>query len=138
MLHEEKRAKAFLAAKDQNLQETVEDYTELIADLIQTEGKARIGRLAAHLGISHVSALRTMERLKKEGYVTRTHHFPIYLTEKGAELAQKCKKRHELVYQYLLKLGVPEEVALIDAEGMEHHLSEETVQALEKHLKQLS
>ena len=74
----------------------------------------------------------TIQRLKKEGLVMAEPHRSIFLTEKGNKLANSSFKRHEVVYKFLLSLGISEETALIDAEGIEHHVSQETLQAFKK------
>ncbi len=127
-----KRSHPFIATRQHHLKESAEDYTELIADLIESKGEARTCEVARHLGISHVTALKTLQRLEKEGYLTTARHKPIYLTAKGKKLAADSKKRHEILLQFLLSIGVSEETARIDAEGMEHHISSQTLKAIEK------
>ena len=132
------RAKPFIATREHHLKEAAEDYTELIADLIESVGEARVCEVARHLGVSHVTALRTVQRLQKEGYVTTANQRPIKLTAKGKKLASFSKKRHEILLNFLLSIGVPEETAVIDVEGMEHHVSKETLEAMERKLYRLS
>ena len=130
----QQRSRPFLATRDHHQYEAVEDYTELVADLIEKKGEARTCDIAAHLGISHVSALRMMQRLQQQGYLKIEPHHPVQLTPKGKRLAVHCKQRHRLIIAYLVHLGVPENIAAIDAEGMEHHLSSQTLEAFRKHL----
>ena len=129
-----KRANPFIATREHHLKEAAEDYTELIADLIELEGEARTCEIARHLGISHVTVIRTLQRLQKEGYVETSRHKPITLTPKGKKLASSSKKRHRIILSFLLSLGVPKEIAEIDVEGMEHHISPQTLKAMEQHL----
>lgn len=118
--------------------EAAEDYTELIYDLIESRGEARTGEIARHLGISHVTALRTLRRLQKEGFVKTAQQKPITLTEQGRKLALYSKQRHQILVDFLVLLGVPPKVAEIDAEGAEHHISPLTLEKitafLRKHL----
>ncbi len=130
------RAKPFIETRQHHLKEAAEDYTELIADLIDSEGEARTCEVARHLGVTHVTALRTVQRLQKEGYVATSNQRPITLTAKGKKLAAFSKKRHEILMNFLLSLGVPEEIAAIDVEGMEHHVSSETLEAIERYSNQ--
>jgi len=130
--------KPFDAVRNHHSNETAEDYTELIADLILTKGEARIGEIAKSMGISHVTALRSVQRLHRDGYVISQSHQPIQLTEKGKLLAAYAKQRHLLLLEFLKKLGVPETQAAIDVEGMEHHVSEITLKAIEQHMKVLN
>lgn len=114
--------------------ETAEDYVELIAALIAENGKARVIDIARHLGVTHVTVSRTIGRLKREGFVSSQPYQSIFLTEKGQALAAEARRRHEIVVAFLLSLGVPESVAHSDAEGIEHHVSKETLDAFLRHL----
>ncbi len=116
--------------------ETAEDYVELIESLIAEKGEARAVELATSLGISQVSVSKTLQRLQKEGYVTLQPYRSIFLTEKGAELAENSRNRHQLVVKFLKALGVPKNVAETDAEGIEHHVSEMTLNAMLQYLDQ--
>jgi len=107
--------------------ETAEDYVEAVAEIHAQEGICRVVDLAARFDVSHVTVTRIVSRLKKEGYLETEPYRPIQLTEKGARLAAESQQRHELVYRFLLAIGVPERIAAIDAEGIEHHVSPETL-----------
>lgn len=115
--------------------ETAEDYVEAIADLIAETGEARVVDLAKRLGVTHVTVNRTIARLQKGGYVTAQPYRSIFLTDGGRELAAMCKSRHETVVAFLRSLDIPERVAESDAEGIEHHVSPETLTAFENHLR---
>jgi DtxR family manganese transport transcriptional regulator len=112
--------------------ETAEDYLELIADLIDMQNEARLSDLAQRLGVSHATASKVLNRLKDEGFIDTQPYRAIFLTEKGAALAKKCKERHEIVLDFLIRLGVPPETAEFDAEGIEHHISDETLAIFKK------
>ncbi len=129
------RAESFRATRHHHSTETAEDYTELIADLLEEHGEARTVGIARALGISHVTALRTIRRLQAEGYVTTSPHQPILLTEKGAALAKHAKARHLLLVDFFIQLGVPADVAEIDVEGAEHHLSDVTLARIRAYMK---
>ncbi len=129
-----KAAKPFRATRVSHQNEAAEDYTELISDLISINGEARIGTIADRLGISHVTALRTVRRLQEEGYVKTAPHKPIILTPKGSEIARQAKERHRVVLELLIAIGVPNEQAEIDAEGAEHHISAKTLEVMKKFL----
>ena len=110
--------------------EIAEDYVELIAELIQENGCCRVTELARRMGVSHVTASRTVGRLASAGLaVTRPHH-PVELTPKGKRLATSVRKRHQIVFEFLRHLGVSESTADSDAEGIEHHCSPETLAAM--------
>jgi DtxR family manganese transport transcriptional regulator len=112
--------------------ETAEDYAEAIADLAATQGEARAVDLARRLGVSHVTVIRTVARLQRDGYVSTRPYRSIFLTEKGSRLAEKSKQRHEIVVDFLRSLGVPDGIAQSDAEGIEHHVSPETLAAFQR------
>lgn len=132
------RAIHFRKARLQRLYELAEDYTEMIADLIELQGKVRVCDIAREMGISHVSVLKTIKRLIRDGYLIVNTHPLIELTPKGREIASFSKKKHLVLSDFLLKLGIPEQIVATDVEGMEHHISYVTLQALETHLKQLN
>jgi len=131
------RALAYRQTRCKHSTETAEDYVEAIATLIATAGEARAVDLARHLGVSHVTVIRTVARLQRDGYVSTRPYRSIFLTAKGVQLAEDSRCRHELVQDFLLALGVPEAVARIDAEGIEHHCSPETLGAFRRHLGRL-
>lgn len=117
--------------------ELAEDYVEVIADLIREQGEARIVDIAKRLGVTHVTVTRTISRLQKAGLVTAQPYRAIFLTARGDALADECRERHEIVFKFLKAIGVSEKNAAMDAEGIEHHVSEETLQALVKATKKL-
>lgn len=112
--------------------ERAEDYVEAIADLISREGEARVVDLARALGVSHVTVVRTVARLQRESLVISRPYRSIFLTPRGSQLAQRSRRRHQIVLACLSALGVPARVALRDAEGIEHHVSEQTLRAMER------
>lgn len=114
---------------------TAEDYTELISELIETKGEARVRDIALTMGVSHVTVLRTIQRLRLEGYVKEIPLVPIELTRKGKELALRSKERHDCLLRFLKSLGVPDEIAKVDVEGIEHYISQETLYAIQKFLQ---
>ena len=115
--------------------EIAEDYVEAIADLTAETGEARVVDLARRLGVTHVTVVRTIARLQKSGFVTAQPYRAIFLTEKGRNLAATCKRRHETVVAFLRSLGISERVAEMDAEGIEHHVSPETLAAFKSALQ---
>jgi DtxR family manganese transport transcriptional regulator len=115
--------------------ETAQDYVEAIADLSASLGEARVVDLARRLGVTHVTVNRTLARLKRAGFVNTRPYRAIFLTGAGHQLADECKRRHETVVAFLHSLGVPAKTAEMDAEGIEHHVSPETLAAFERLLK---
>lgn len=114
----------------------LEDYVELIADLLAVHGEARATEVAKRLGVTHPTAVKSIARLKREGLVTSRPYRGIFLTDAGRELADRVRARHRLVVKLLLAVGVPAEAAEADAEGMEHHASETTLKAFAQFLAQ--
>ncbi len=114
--------------------ETAEDYVELIDRLIRETGEARAVDLATRLGVSQVTVGKTIKRLIREGYVTSEPYRSIHLTEKGRRTAKESEARHQVVLEFLIALGVPEHTAETDAEGIEHHVSKSTLDAMRRYL----
>lgn len=115
--------------------EIAQDYAEAIADLSASVGEARVVDLARRLGVTHVTVNRTLARLQRAGYVDTRPYRAIFLTDQGRKLAEESKRRHETVMAFLKSLGVSERAAEMDAEGIEHHVSPETLAAFERRLK---
>jgi DtxR family manganese transport transcriptional regulator len=112
----------------------LEDYVELIADLLAVYGEARAADVAKRLGVAPPTALKSIARLKREGLVTKRPYRGIFLTEAGHDLATRVRARHRLMVELLRAVGVPAEAAENDAEGMEHHASEATLEAFARFL----
>lgn len=113
--------------------ETAEDYVEAIAEIIaQQDGSCRVVDLARRFEVSHVTVTRILARLQERGLVHTERYRPVVLTAKGKRLAAESSRRHQIVYRFLLAIGVDEHTAAIDAEGIEHHVSPETLARLEE------
>ena len=123
------QADRFARARTAQSTALLEDYAELIADLLDQEGEARTTDMAKRLGVSHATAIKALSRLKREGLVTARPYRGVFLTETGRELAARARARHRLVVDLLLAIGVPRETAEQDAEGIEHHVSDTTLAA---------
>jgi DtxR family manganese transport transcriptional regulator len=121
--------------RNDHSQELAQDYVEMIAELIAKNGEARLVDLARALGVTHVTAGQTLRRLQKRALVTTQPYRSIFLTSAGRSLAKESRERHELVARFLTSLGVPAPVAESDAEGIEHHVSPETLAAFAKYLR---
>ncbi len=110
----------------------VEDYLERISELIQRKGYARVVDIAGELKISQASVTTMVQRLDGEGLVKYEKYRGMVLTSAGEEVAARIAHRHELLTNFLTLLGLEKEVVDHDVEGMEHHVSPETFEALEK------
>jgi DtxR family manganese transport transcriptional regulator len=129
------QAENFRRSRRDHALETAQDYAEAIADLTAAQGEARVVDLARRLGVTHVTVNRTLARLKRLGYVNTRPYRAIFLTDAGHKLAAESKQRHETVTAFLQSLGIPKKTADLDAEGIEHHVSPETLAAFERLLK---
>lgn len=132
----ERQAASFDRTRRAHQTELEEDYVELIADLIDATGEARTVDLARRLGVSHATATKVLGRLGRAGLIQTRPYRSIFLTETGRELAELARRRHQIVVGFLRAIGVAEETAEIDAEGIEHHVSEETLTAFERVLRE--
>jgi DtxR family transcriptional regulator, manganese transport regulator len=128
-------AESFRRTRAAHRAETAEDYVELIADLIDARGEARGADIAVRLGISQATVAGTVSRLQRDGLVEHRPYRSIFLTAGGRELAEMARRRHRLVVAFLRSLGVSEETAERDAEGVEHHASEETLEAFARFIE---
>lgn len=124
----------FSRTRQDHRREVAEDYVELIAALLELKGEARTVDLAERLGVSHVTVSRTIQRLVRDGLVTSERYRSIFLTDSGREMAKVASERHQLVVEFLIATGVPSDVAETDAEGIEHHVSQETLRAMRRFL----
>lgn len=115
--------------------ETAEDYVEAIAEIIDREGQCRVVDLARKFSVSHVTVTRTIGRLQQEGLVFTEPYRPVELTDDGERLAEWSRHRHETVLEFLIAIGVSDRAAEIDAEGIEHHVGQETLAAMKRFLK---
>lgn len=110
----------------------VEDYVELIADLIDDGGEARQVDIAARLGVAQPTVAKMLKRLVEDGLVAQRPYRGAFLTAAGQALALRSRARHRVVERFLLALGIAPETARRDAEGLEHHVSDETLDAFER------
>lgn len=129
-----KRTNQFQRTRADHSRETAEDYVELIDDLIVERGEARAKDIAERLGVSQVTVSKTIQRLAREGLVKSEPYRAVFLTPTGQDLAISVRRRHELVLKFLVALGVSEVTAEIDAEGIEHHVSDETLESMRQFL----
>lgn len=115
--------------------EVAEDYVEMIADLIAQTGEARAVDLAMRFGVTAPTVNATIQRLQKDGLVTARPYRSIFLTQAGQKMALDCKARHDVVRNFLIAIGVNAQTAEQDAEGIEHHVSPETLQVFDAFVK---
>ena len=127
LVNVEKHVEGFRQVREAHRRELIDDYVELISDLIREVGEARQVDMAARLGVSQPTVAKMLKRLASVGLIEMIPWRGVFLTPEGEKLAQESRERHQLVENFLLVLGVSPEIARRDAEGMEHHVSEETL-----------
>jgi len=132
---EARRRNSFEKVRGDHSLETAEDYVEAVSDIVHREGRCRVKDLAAVMGVSHVTVTRTVARLQAADLVEREPYRPIRLTAKGEQLAARSRGRHRVVLAFLKAIGVPAEDAARDAEGIEHHVSEATLERMRAFLE---
>ncbi|MDA0659947.1 MAG: manganese-binding transcriptional regulator MntR [Planctomycetota bacterium] len=117
----------FAQVRRDHAMETAEDYVEAVAKIVAQQGTCRGADLARHFDVSHVTVSKILTRLKAEGLLRARPYGPVELTDTGTRLASMSQQRHETVLHFLLAIGVDKETARIDAEGIEHHVSQATL-----------
>lgn len=115
----------------------VEDYLERILELINTKGYARVVDIASSLGISQASVTNMIQRLDAEGLLNYEKYRGLVLTPAGELLAKNITHRHQILTDFLKLLGLEDKLIYHDVEGMEHHISPETLRAIEALTAQL-
>ncbi|HBM7749266.1 TPA: manganese-binding transcriptional regulator MntR [Escherichia coli] len=129
LVNVEEHVEGFRQVREAHRRELIDDYVELISDLIREVGEARQVDMAARLGVSQPTVAKMLKRLATMGLIEMIPLRGVFLTAEGEKLAQESRERHQIVENFLLVLGVSPEIARRDAEGMEHHVSEETLDA---------
>ena len=114
----------------------MEDYLEAIYVMIINNEKPGVRALARRLNIKPSSVLEYLRKLDREGYIVYEGGGNIKLTEKGLEIAKKVYKRHRIISEFLQKLGVPKEIAELDACYIEHGIHPETLEKFVKYLEE--
>ena len=110
----------------------VEDYLERILELINTKGYARVVDIAERLNISQASVTNMVQRLDAEGLLKYEKYRGLILTTAGESLAKNITRRHETLTEFFNLMGLDEKTVYRDVEGMEHHVSPETLNAIRR------
>ena len=117
-----------------HIQESGEMYLETIYVLSQTKSSVRAIDVSEHMGFSKPSVSRAVGLLKEADLISVEQNGAIILTQKGLERAKKIYERHTILTSFLMSIGVSEETASDDACKIEHHISDETVEAIRRHM----
>jgi DtxR family manganese transport transcriptional regulator len=131
---EAEQAMRFEKARSAQASAVLEDYVELIDDLLTSSGEARPTDIARRLGVSHATAIKSIGRLKRGGLATSKLYRGVFLTAAGQALAARVRARHRIVVDLLIAVGVLPDCAELDAEGIEHHVSDEALAAFSRFL----
>lgn len=132
LVNVEEHVEGFRQVREAHRRELIDDYVELISDLIREVGEARQVDMAARLGVSQPTVAKMLKKLATVGLIEQIPWRGVFLTAEGERLAQESRERHQIVESFLLVLGVSPEIARRDAEGMEHHVSEETLECFRR------
>lgn len=124
----EEHVEGFRQVREAHRRELIDDYVELISDLIHEFGEARQVDMAARLGVSQPTVAKMLKKLAGTGLVEQVPYRGVFLTAEGEKLAEQSRERHHIVENFLLSLGISAEIAHRDAEGIEHHVSDETLE----------
>lgn len=135
LLDEDSHVESFRRTRHNRRTELVEDYVELIDDLLEDGGEARQIDVARRLGVAQPTVAKMLKRLAAEGLIQQKPYRGIFLTAEGKTIAASARERHRIVENFLLALGVGQEAARIDAEGIEHHVSEETLIVFKRYIE---
>ncbi|HEU4824233.1 MAG TPA: transcriptional regulator MntR, partial [Nitrososphaeraceae archaeon] len=109
----------------------MEDYLEVIYELVEHKGYATTIEISEYLNVSSPSVTYMIQRLNESGHLNYEKYRGIRLTDKGTLVAKSIRERHGLLAEFLKIIGVDEDTANKDAEGIEHHLHPKTLEKLE-------
>lgn len=125
------------SVKKEDRTDRMEDYLEVIYELIQEKGYATTVDISSYLNVSSPSVTKMMQKLDETGYLKYEKYRGIKLTNEGIRIAQNIRNRHGLLAEFFMIIGIDEETANNDAEGIEHHLHPETMKKLEEFINEL-
>ncbi|CAN5429132.1 hypothetical protein BH18THE1_BH18THE1_09480 [soil metagenome] len=125
------------SVKKQDRTDRMEDYLEVIYELVQQKGYATTVDISIYLNVSSPSVTKMMQKLDETGYLNYEKYRGIKLTNEGIRIARNIRNRHGLLAEFFMIIGVDEETANNDAEGIEHHLHPETMKKLEEFINEL-
>ena len=111
---------------------TREDYLEIISELVELKGYATTLDISRYMNVSPPSVTKMLQKLDEKGYLEYEKYHGINLTEKGNKIAYSIRQKHDILLEFFEILGVGNETANQDAEGVEHHLNPKTIKQLRK------
>src|ERR687891_1712511 len=123
------------SVKKEDRTDRMEDYLEVIYELIQEKGYATTVDISSYLNVSSPSVTKMLQKLDESRYLDYEKYRGIRLTQEGSIIAKNMRQRHSLLVEFLKMIGVNEGTANKDAEGIEHYLHPETLEKLEEFVK---
>lgn len=120
------------SVKKEDRTDRMEDYLEVIYELIQEKGYATTVDISSYLNVSSPSVTKMMQKLDETGYLNYEKYRGIRLTEEGIRIAENIRNKHGLLAEFFISIGVDQESANNDAEGIEHHLHPQTIKKLKE------
>ena len=118
--------------EDEIRTDRMEDYLEVIYELIQQKGYATTADISKYLNVSSPSVTKMVKKLDENHYLIYEKYRGLKLTEAGINIAQNIREKHSLFAEFLKMIGVEDDVAHLDAEGIEHHLHPQTIKRSRK------
>jgi Mn-dependent DtxR family transcriptional regulator len=118
-------------SKKEDRTDRMEDYLEVIYELVEQKGYATTVDISNYLNVSSPGVTKMVQKLDETGYLKYEKYRGMKLTDEGIRIAQNIRNRHGLLAEFFRIIGVDEESANNDAEGIEHHLHPETIKRLE-------
>ena len=115
----------------------IEDYLEVISELVELKGYANTLDISRYMNVSAPSVTKMLKRLDDNGYIEYEKYRGINLTQKGNTIAYGIRQKHEILLEFFKMLGVENAIANEDAEGIEHHLNPKTIKQLRKFITYL-
>jgi len=110
----------------------IEDYLEVISELVELKGYANTLDISRYMNVSAPSVTKMLKRLDESGYLEYEKYRGINLTPKGNTIAAGIRQKHGILLEFFKMLGIENAIANEDAEGMEHHLNPKTIKQLRK------
>ena len=110
----------------------MEDYLEVISELVEMKGYATTLDISRYMNVSAPSVTKMLKKLDEHGYLEYEKYHGINLTKKGNQIANTVKQKHSILLEFFEILGIGRETANRDAEGIEHHLNPKTIRQLRK------
>jgi Mn-dependent DtxR family transcriptional regulator len=115
----------------------MEDYIEVIYELVEQKGYAATTDISGCLNVSLPSVTKMMKKLAGTGHLEYERYRGVRLTPEGVAIAKSIRERHSLLTEFFRIIGIQDSIANEDAEGIEHHLHPETLARLKEHVRQL-